>query len=98
MSRCLLSVIWLAATPVFASAQWTAAAYIGKANTTDADVRVTSGTGADVVLLLAPGTTADDLTDDQIRETFAAMKKAAAKGEVVANIAAHSDAGEGREG
>ena len=49
MSRCVFCVIYLAAVPVFASAQWTAAAYIGKAHTADADVRVTSGTGDDVV-------------------------------------------------
>jgi lipid A oxidase len=42
-------LIWLAAAPVSASGQWSAAAYIGKAHSVDADIRVTSGTGTDVV-------------------------------------------------
>ena len=41
--------MWLVAAPLLASAQWTAAAYIGKAHTADADIRVTSGTGTDVI-------------------------------------------------
>src|SRR5688572_5384416 len=45
----VLCLIWLAAAPVFASAQWTAAAYIGKAHTADADIRVTGGSVTDVV-------------------------------------------------
>jgi hypothetical protein len=49
MSKYCLCLFWSALAPLCASAQWTASAYIGKAHTTDADIRIISRPSTNVI-------------------------------------------------